>query len=132
VKPKVFVVQPIPEVALDAVRQAADVSVYPYMDRQISVDEPEPIRASREKEIADAALSVCWNEPYRNNSPFTPDLSVPEQPCKLDNIILASHNGGATWDIRGRKAASVAHSMVAMMRGERPAARLNPEIYASA
>jgi hypothetical protein len=38
-KPKVFVVQPIPEVALDALRQAADVSVYPYMDRQISVDE---------------------------------------------------------------------------------------------
>jgi glyoxylate reductase len=38
-KPKVFVVQPIPEVALDVLRQAADVSVYPYMDRQISVDE---------------------------------------------------------------------------------------------
>src|ERR1700722_14491590 len=38
-KPKVFVVQPIPEVALDILRQAAEVSVYPYMDRQISVDE---------------------------------------------------------------------------------------------
>ena len=38
-KPKVFVAQPIPEVALDVLRQAADVSVYPYMDRQISVDE---------------------------------------------------------------------------------------------
>ena len=38
-RPKVFVVQPIPEVALDVLREAADVSVYPYMDRQISVDE---------------------------------------------------------------------------------------------
>src|ERR1700722_20639255 len=38
-KPKVFVVQPIPEVALDILREAADVTVYPYLDRQISVDE---------------------------------------------------------------------------------------------
>src|SRR3984893_7257630 len=38
-KPKVFVAQPIPEVALDVLREAADVDVYPYMDRQISVDE---------------------------------------------------------------------------------------------
>ena len=38
-KPKIFVAQPIPEVALDILREVADVSVYPYMDRQISVDE---------------------------------------------------------------------------------------------
>ena len=38
-KPKVFVAQPIPQVALDVLREAADVEVYPYMDRQISIDE---------------------------------------------------------------------------------------------
>jgi phosphoglycerate dehydrogenase-like enzyme len=38
-KPKVFVTQPIPEIALDVLREAAEVSVYPHMDRQISVDE---------------------------------------------------------------------------------------------
>src|ERR1700731_1810115 len=38
-KPKVFVTQPIPEIALDVLQQAFDVSVYPYTDRQISVDE---------------------------------------------------------------------------------------------
>src|SRR6202162_6011661 len=38
-KPKVFVTQPIPEIALDVLQQAAEVSVYPYMDRQISLDE---------------------------------------------------------------------------------------------
>jgi hypothetical protein len=38
-KPKVFVVQPIPEIALEILREAADVFVYPYTDRQISVDE---------------------------------------------------------------------------------------------
>jgi lactate dehydrogenase-like 2-hydroxyacid dehydrogenase len=38
-KPKVFVVQPIPEIALEILPEAADVFVYPYTDRQISVDE---------------------------------------------------------------------------------------------
>jgi lactate dehydrogenase-like 2-hydroxyacid dehydrogenase len=95
------------------------------------VDEPELIKALQEKRIAGAALDVYWDEPYWNDPPFTPDPSVPEELCKLDNVILAPHNGGATWDIRGRKAASVARSMVAMMRGERPTALLNPEIYGS-
>jgi lactate dehydrogenase-like 2-hydroxyacid dehydrogenase len=38
-RPRVFVVQPIPEVALDILREVADVEVYPYMDRQITTDE---------------------------------------------------------------------------------------------
>src|SRR5580704_11553284 len=38
-KPKVFIVQPIAEAALEVLREAADVSVYPYMDRQITVEE---------------------------------------------------------------------------------------------
>jgi phosphoglycerate dehydrogenase-like enzyme len=91
------------------------------------VDEPELIRALQEKRIAGAALDVYWNEP-----PVTQSPAVPEELCKLDNVILAPHNGGATWDVRGRKAASVAQGMVALMRGERPAALLNPEIYAGA
>jgi len=90
------------------------------------VDEPELIRALQEKRIAGAGLDVYWNEP-----PVTQDPSVPDELCQLDNVILAPHNGGATWDVRGRKAASVAQGMVAMMRGERPLALLNPEIYAS-
>jgi lactate dehydrogenase-like 2-hydroxyacid dehydrogenase len=90
------------------------------------VDEPELIRALQEKRIAGAGLDVYWNEP-----PVSQDPAVPDELCKLDNVILAPHNGGATWEVRGRKAASVAQGMVAMMRGERPAALLNPEIYAS-
>ena len=75
---------------------------------------------------------VYWNEPYWNDPPFTPDPAAPEEFCKLDNVILAPHNGNATWDIRGRKTASIAQGMVAMMRGERPTALLNPEIYGKA
>jgi lactate dehydrogenase-like 2-hydroxyacid dehydrogenase len=36
---RVYVVQPIPEPALDLLRSAAEVEVYPYTDRMITVDE---------------------------------------------------------------------------------------------
>jgi glyoxylate reductase len=89
------------------------------------VDEPELIRALQDKRIAGAGLDVYWNEP-----PLTQDPSVPEELCKLDNVILAPHNGNAIWSVRGPKCAAVAEGMVAMMRGERPATLMNPEIYA--
>jgi glyoxylate reductase len=95
------------------------------------IDQPELIRALQEKRIAGAALDVYWSEPYLNEPPLT-EPWVPEELCKLDNVILAPHNGGATWDVRGRKAASVAQGMVAMMQGKRPVTLMNPEIYASA
>jgi glyoxylate reductase len=39
VRPRVFVVQPIPEPALDVMRAVADVEIYPYTDRMVSIDE---------------------------------------------------------------------------------------------
>jgi phosphoglycerate dehydrogenase-like enzyme len=38
-KPKVFVFQPIPPVAIDTLCEVADVTVYPHLDRMISMDE---------------------------------------------------------------------------------------------
>jgi glyoxylate reductase len=38
-QPRVFVVQPVPPVAIDILSKVAQVTVYPYMDRQISVDD---------------------------------------------------------------------------------------------
>src|SRR5213593_3300933 len=38
-KPKIFVVQPIPEAAIGILRDVAEVTVYPHLDRMISVDE---------------------------------------------------------------------------------------------
>jgi len=96
------------------------------------VDEPELIKALKEKRIAGAALDVFWNEPYWNE-PWEPEAPwVPEELCNLDNVILSPHNGGATWEVRGRKAAVVARGMVAVMRGERPDTLFNPQIYAGA
>jgi glyoxylate reductase len=95
------------------------------------VDEPELIRALQERRIAGAALDVYWNEPYFNEPSVPGEPWVPEALCKLDNVILAPHNGNATWDVRGRRTASIARNMVAMMRGQRPATLLNPQIYAN-
>ena len=91
------------------------------------VDESALINALESQQISGAALDVYWNEP-----PYTQDPEVPEALCKLDNVILAPHNGGATWPVRTSKTVSVARGMVQMMRGERPPSLLNPEIYASA
>jgi phosphoglycerate dehydrogenase-like enzyme len=88
------------------------------------VDEPELIRALQNGTIAGAALDVYWNEP-----PVTYDPHVPVELRKLDNTILAPHNGGATWEVRGARVASVARGIVAMINGKRAPALLNPEIY---
>ena len=95
------------------------------------VDEPELIRALQEKRIGGAALDVYWNEPYIDDHSPPTEPWVPEELCKLDTVILAPHNGGATWDVRGGKGIMVARGMVEMMRGGR-ASLLNPEIYADA
>jgi lactate dehydrogenase-like 2-hydroxyacid dehydrogenase len=96
------------------------------------IDEPALIQALQERQIAGAAFDVYWNEPYWKDPPDMCEPWVPEELRKLDNVILAPHNGGATWDVRGAKALSVARGMVKMMRGETPAALHNPQILASA
>jgi phosphoglycerate dehydrogenase-like enzyme len=89
------------------------------------VDEPELIRALQNGTIAGAALDVYWNEP-----PVTYDPQVPLELRRLDNVILNPHNGGATWEVRGARAASVARGIVTMLNGGRAPGLLNPEIYA--
>ena len=96
------------------------------------IDEPALIRALQERQIAGAAFDVYWNEPYWKDPPDIGEAWVPEELRKLDNVILAPHNGGATWDVRGAKALSVARGIVKMMRGGTPAALHNPQILASA
>jgi phosphoglycerate dehydrogenase-like enzyme len=88
------------------------------------VDEPELIRALQNGTIAGAALDVYWNEP-----PITYDPHVPAELRRFDNVILNPHNGGATWEVRGARAASVARGIVTMLNGGRAPGLLNPEIY---
>jgi lactate dehydrogenase-like 2-hydroxyacid dehydrogenase len=90
------------------------------------VDEPALIKALQEQIIAGAGLDVFWHEP-----PVTPDPWVPPAFYKLDNVVLAPHNGGATWDSRGEMTSRIAETIVADIKGELlAAARLEVSVVA--
>lgn len=71
------------------------------------VDEEAMVQALQRKVIAGAGLDVFWNEP-----PVVNDAFIPEVLRKMDNVILVPHNGGATWDSRGRQTLAIANAIV--------------------
>jgi glyoxylate reductase len=77
------------------------------------VNEPALIEALQNGTIAGAGLDVFWNEPPVSHDPF-----VPHALRKLDNVVLAPHNGGATWDSRGAQTSAIARNIVAHIKGE--------------
>ena len=76
------------------------------------VDEVALIAALQDGTIAGAGLDVFWNEPPVSHDPF-----VPVALRKLDNVVLAPHNGGATWDSRGAQTSAIARNIVAHIKG---------------
>src|SRR3984893_15512651 len=77
------------------------------------VNESALIEALQDGTIAGAGLDVFWNEPPVSHDPFVP-LAL----RKLDNVVLAPHNGGATWDSRGAQTSAIARNIVAHIKGE--------------
>ena len=77
------------------------------------VDEDAMIKALQDGTIAGAGLDVFYNEP-----PEVLESFVPHALRKMDNVVLAPHNGGATWDSRGHQTGTIAKSIVAHIRGE--------------
>ncbi len=71
------------------------------------VDEEAMIEALQRKVIAGAGLEVFWDEP-----PVVHDAYIPEALRKMDNVVLTPHNGGATWDSRGRQTLAIANAIV--------------------
>jgi glyoxylate reductase len=71
------------------------------------VDEEAMIDALQRKVIAGAGLEVFWNEP-----PVVQDAYIPEALRKMDNVVLTPHNGGATWESRGRQTLAIADVIV--------------------
>jgi glyoxylate reductase len=80
------------------------------------VDEEAMIRALQDGTIAGAGLDVFWNEP-----PVVHDAYIPEALRKMDNVVLAPHNGGATWASRGRQTLAIANAIVEDILAERGA-----------
>ena len=88
------------------------------------VVEADLIEALQQGKIAGAGIETFATEP-----PEQWEVDVPEALCKLENVILTPHNGGATWDTRGFMLNSVAQGIVALIEGERPASLMNPEVF---
>jgi len=72
------------------------------------VDEEAMTEVLEQGRIAGAGLEVFWNEP-----PVVQDAYIPKRLRKLDNVILQPHNGGATWDSRGRQTVAIAEAIIA-------------------
>lgn len=88
------------------------------------VDESALIQALQDGTIAGAGLDVYYNEP-----PQVWDPDVPAALRAMKNVILAPHNGGATFLSRTQQIMPLALGIKALIAGERPAGLLNPEIY---
>ena len=88
------------------------------------VVEADLIEALNQGKIAGAGLETFATEP-----PEQWEVEVPEELCKMENVILTPHNGGATWDTRGTLLNTVAKEIVALIKGERPPSLINPEVF---
>ena len=84
------------------------------------VDQKALIQALRDGTIAGAGLDVYWNEP-----PCTHDPEAPPELYKMDNVILTPHNGDGTRDHRDEVTVSIAEGIVALIKGQQPAALAN-------
>ena len=80
------------------------------------VNEADMIAALQAGTIAGAGLDVYYDEP-----PVVHDPVVPSALRKLDNVVLTPHNGGATWDSRGRQTLAIAKSIVHAITEDFPA-----------
>ncbi len=88
------------------------------------VDEEALIDALQSHRIAGAGLEVFYNEP-----PTVWDPIVPQTLREMDNVVLAPHNGGATYDSRSFQIMPLAIGIKDLIEGRRPRGLLNPEVF---
>lgn len=82
------------------------------------VDSEALYQALKEKRIAGAGLDVHEQEPLVDS----PLLGLP-------NVYLSPHAGGATVDVRMLSPFRAAEAVIQVLRGERPAHPVNPEVF---
>ncbi len=85
------------------------------------VDEEALLTALRQRRIAGAALDVFTGEPYVDPAFF-----------ELDNVHLTPHIGSNTQRARDQMAVAASDRILAVLRGERPADLLNPQVLGPA
>lgn len=58
------------------------------------------------------------------------NLALDHPLCSMDNVVLAPHIGGGTYDTEARQATMVADDLEAVLAGRRPIHIVNPEVLA--
>ncbi|MBD3108257.1 D-glycerate dehydrogenase [Bacillus sp. AGMB 02131] len=84
-----------------------------------TVDEAALIEALRNKEIAGAGLDVFEEEPTPVDNPL----------LKMSNVLTLPHIGSATLQTRTDMCMFAAENVVAALKGERPPALINADIW---
>lgn len=82
------------------------------------VDEKALVRALKSGRIAGAGLDVYEQEPE-----FEPELA------EMDNVVMLPHIGTAAVETRTKMSVMVAEDAIAVLKGERPAHLVNPEVW---
>jgi glyoxylate reductase len=82
------------------------------------IDQAALIDALRERRIAGAGLDVYDPEPIAPDNPL----------LELDNCVLMPHVGAATIRTRQRMSELAARNVLAVLKGEKPPACVNPEV----
>lgn len=85
------------------------------------VDEAAMVEALRNKRIAGAGLDVFTQEPLDPASPL----------CSMPQVVLQPHVGSATVETRRAMIALATDNLVRFLRGEQPAAMVNPAVWAA-
>ncbi|MBD3287176.1 hydroxyacid dehydrogenase [candidate division KSB1 bacterium] len=85
------------------------------------VDEQALIELLQQHKIAGAALDVFLTEPLPANSPF----------MKMDNVLLAPHVAGSTWESNVRIAESAARAVLDVWEGRMPEFVYNKDLLVS-
>lgn len=78
------------------------------------------VESLRSGHLAAAALDHFDGEQLPDGHPL----------CAMDNVLLAPHIGGATFETEAAHTALMADGLAALRRGDRPANLANPEVFA--
>jgi glyoxylate reductase len=119
VRPRVFVVQPIPEVALDILREVADVTVYPYLDRQITTD--ELVASARRSDYIFAMHETIIPAEVFDANPDLKGIAVISRKAECIDVeaararrvpVATAHPGGAIYRLIARATADLTVGMI--------------------
>lgn len=81
--------------------------------------ESELFQALQDGKIAGAGLDVFEKEPTSEDNPL----------FSLENVMLAPHAGGFTWEAKGRSNPGAAEQALQVINGNRPPFLANPEVW---